>query len=92
MGQTRPKRARDGYVALIFDAEPCIDLLLPLVACEDVIAPWPALAIACHVLKGFETLARSEHVRTRLAETIRAERSQAVLPTEPRVRLAEDLY
>ena len=71
MGQPRrPKRTRGGYAALIFDAEPSIDLLLPLVALGHVIAPRTALAIACRViLEGSETLARSEHVGARLAES-----------------------
>ena len=53
------------------------------------IAPWTALAIACRDLGGLETLARSEHVRARLAETVHAYRPEAILLTKACVRLAE---
>ena len=82
------KRTRCGHARLFSDAEPSIDLLLPLVALGYVIAPRTALAIACRILQGLETLARSEHVRARLAETIHAYRSQAILLTKACVRLA----
>ena len=63
---------RSGRAALIFDAEPSIDLLLPLAAFGYVIAPRSAFALANGALERPEALPGAEHVGARLAETVRA--------------------
>ena len=76
--------------ALILDTKSSIDLLLPLVALGHVIAPRSLLAVASRVaLQGPKALPRSEHVGTCLAESLRAECTLAILPTEPSVRPVE---
>jgi hypothetical protein len=90
VGQLRcPKRRRGEHGALVFDAEPRIDFLLPFSTIGYGVPPRTALAIANRVILGWEALAWSEHCHTRRAEAFNAYRSEAILPTEPRVRLAE---